>query len=320
MASTVKGVPVTDTQKSCGCHTLTIDCDGREGCQKIIERITDADYAAAPQAPAAPVDPSHRALIKHAIRLLRLRQPVAPDVERVACDLELMLAGHETPAGAPSAAWLEVAAIAEKSPAAPDVAMQNYDDVLIPFLSMMRAELHANAGKGDRPGWLRMDAKTALLEIYYHLGKLQKATKGGDPDGIREFSADVANMAMMLADICGVLSEHPSPAAPDVADADDAAFAEDFLQWWESQGSLCRSGGGEYERAFAFEAWRHLYPKTLQAGRAAPDVAGLVGALRAADEYLSNNKLNEIGSGSILHRRMQDALAAHQKRETSHDE
>ncbi len=76
--------------------------------------------AAAPQAPAAPADPSHGALIKHAIRLLRLRQPVAPDVERVACDLELMLAGHETPAGAPSAAWLEVAAIAEKAPAAPD--------------------------------------------------------------------------------------------------------------------------------------------------------------------------------------------------------
>ena len=51
----------------------------------------------------------------------------------------------------------------------------------------------------------------------------------------------------------------------------------------------------------------------------APDVAGLVEALRAAEAYLSDNNLNQIGSGSILHRQMQDALATHQKRETSHE-
>ena len=45
----------------------------------------------------------------------------------------------------------------------------------------------------------------------------------------------------------------------------------------------------------------------------AQDVAGLVEALRAADEYLSDNPFNEIGSRSILHRQMQDALAAHDK-------
>ncbi|KRS17499.1 hypothetical protein [Roseovarius indicus] len=80
-----------------------------------------------------------------------------------------------------------------------------YDDVLIPFVSMMEAELHANSGKGDRPGWLAMDVKTALLEIYYHLAKLQKAAKNGDAEGVAEYSADVANMSMMLADICNVL-------------------------------------------------------------------------------------------------------------------
>ena len=42
---------------------------------------------------------------------------------------------------------------------------------------------------------------------------------------------------------------------------------------------------------------------------ASPDVEGLVKALEAADEYLSDNRLNEIGSGSILHRQMQDALS-----------
>jgi hypothetical protein len=84
--------------------------------------------------------------------------------------------------------------------------IEKYDDVLLPFLAMMRAELHANSGKGDRPGWLAMDKKTSLLEIFYHLSKLQKAVKDDNQDGIREYSADVANMSMMLADICGVLT------------------------------------------------------------------------------------------------------------------
>lgn len=80
-----------------------------------------------------------------------------------------------------------------------------YDEVLKPFLAMMEKELHANSDKGDRPGWLGMSAEECLLEIYYHLGKLQKAVKNGDGDGICEYSADVANMSMMLADICGAL-------------------------------------------------------------------------------------------------------------------
>ena len=83
---------------------------------------------------------------------------------------------------------------------------QKYDDTLLPFLAMMRAELHANVGKGDRPGWLQMDRNTALLEIYYHLAKLQKAVKHDNEPEIREFGADVANMTMMLLDVCGVLT------------------------------------------------------------------------------------------------------------------
>jgi len=83
---------------------------------------------------------------------------------------------------------------------------EKFDDVLLPFLSLMRQELHANTGKGDRPGWLRMDANTALLEVYYHLAKLQKAVKHNDGPAIMEYSADVANMAMMVLDICGWLA------------------------------------------------------------------------------------------------------------------
>jgi hypothetical protein len=80
---------------------------------------------------------------------------------------------------------------------------EKYDDVLLPFLSLMRKELHANSRKGDRPGWLAMDANTALLEVYWHAAKLSAAVKNNDGPAIMEHSADVANMAMMVLDICG---------------------------------------------------------------------------------------------------------------------
>lgn len=80
-----------------------------------------------------------------------------------------------------------------------------YGNVLRPFFAMMEAELHANTGKGDRPAWLAMSPEQCLLEIYYHTAKLQKAVKNNDMKGVREYTADVANMSMMLADICGWL-------------------------------------------------------------------------------------------------------------------
>lgn len=102
--------------------------------------------------------------------------------------------------------------LARPPPGAPDGPLSGkYAEVLAPFVAMMENELHANSGKGDRPGWLSMDRKTALLEIFYHLAKLQKATKDNDLLGIREYSADVANMSMMLADICGALDAAPAP-------------------------------------------------------------------------------------------------------------
>lgn len=82
-----------------------------------------------------------------------------------------------------------------------------YGAVLRPFVAMMDAELHANAGKGDRPGWLAMSADTCLLEIYYHVAKLQKAVRKDQGNAICEHAADVANMAMMLVDICGGLND-----------------------------------------------------------------------------------------------------------------
>jgi len=92
--------------------------------------------------------------------------------------------------------------VVERQPVA---VVEKYDDVLLPFLSLMRAELHANAHKGDRPGWLQMDRKTAVLEVFYHLGKLHQAVHRDEAAAIKEYAADVANMCMMLLDICACL-------------------------------------------------------------------------------------------------------------------
>lgn len=92
------------------------------------------------------------------------------------------------------------------SPPAPvAVVPEKYDDVLLPFLGLMRAELHANAHKGDRPGWLQMDRKTAILEVFYHMGKLHQAVHRNEVSAIKEYAADVANMCMMLLDVCACL-------------------------------------------------------------------------------------------------------------------
>ena len=80
-----------------------------------------------------------------------------------------------------------------------------YDDTLLPFLALMRQELHANAHKGDREGWLSMTTGECLLEIYWHTSKLQRALRDNERDGIREFSADIANLCMMMVDVAGAL-------------------------------------------------------------------------------------------------------------------
>ncbi|WP_242015447.1 hypothetical protein [Pseudomonas nitroreducens] len=55
----------------------------------------------------------------------------------------------------------------------------------------------------------------------------------------------------------------------------DDEFAGEFAVWWEEEGQFCRAGGGDYERTFAFQAWRHLYPQLMQtrAALAEPSLA-----------------------------------------------
>lgn len=90
---------------------------------------------------------------------------------------------------------------------------EKYDETLLPFVAMMRKELHANADKGDRPGWLNMSPDQCLLEIYWHVSKLSVAVRDKSLARIQEHAADVANMAMMQADIAGAFCARPAVAA-----------------------------------------------------------------------------------------------------------
>lgn len=79
---------------------------------------------------------------------------------------------------------------------------RKYDDTLLPFLAMMRKELHANSHKGDREGWLKMSVREAVDEVTHHFGKLANAAEARDVPQVEEYSADLANCAMMLLDAC----------------------------------------------------------------------------------------------------------------------
>lgn len=69
----------------------------------------------------------------------------------------------------------------------------------------MIEQLALNKRKGDRAGWLACEPMQLVLEIYYHTGKLQEAVRSNNKNLIKEYSADVANMAMMVLDKTGGL-------------------------------------------------------------------------------------------------------------------
>jgi hypothetical protein len=113
-----------------------------------------------------------------------------------------------------------------------------YDEVLRPFVALMEKELHANAGKGDRPGWLAMSRETVMLEIYYHTAKLAKAVRDNHIPNVCEYAADVANMAMMAVDVCGALTLFaPSPTQAPAGVGEREAFEDKARRWVDP--SLC---------------------------------------------------------------------------------
>jgi hypothetical protein len=142
---------------------------------------------------------------------------------------------------------------------------EKYDDVLLPFLSLMRKELHANSRKGDRPGWLAMDANTALLEVYWHTAKLSAAVKNNDGPAIMEHSADVANMAMMVLDTCGGLA-FVEQSHPTAADVERCRLLDELILSWQQRGDSPEKANRRIAARAAIEA---AWPRGVNA--CAPD-------------------------------------------------
>lgn len=65
------------------------------------------------------------------------------------------------------------------------------------FAAQMRYEKSANAYKG---GWLGRSKRQHFRDIDYHCAKLKAAVRSGDAVRVLEFSADVGNHAMFIAD------------------------------------------------------------------------------------------------------------------------
>ncbi|SED32968.1 hypothetical protein SAMN05216178_6808 [Pseudomonas saponiphila] len=54
------------------------------------------------------------------------------------------------------------------------------------------------------------------------------------------------------------------------AEPSDDVFESEFQSWWETEGQYVRAGGGDYEKSFAYQAWRHLYPRIHAASGVQP--------------------------------------------------
>lgn len=98
---------------------------------------------------------------------------------------------------------------------------------LIPFLAAMVRKLDANrAKKGGREGWQNQEPGSLVRRVIEEAEELEHAV---DTKGAREIlleAADVANMAMMVADASGALDATPLTATP-LAD-ENKALREDL--------------------------------------------------------------------------------------------
>lgn len=62
------------------------------------------------------------------------------------------------------------------------------------FLEQMETELKNNSHKGDWKSWLPSPSDL-MSELAHHSRKLEKAIYDNNPELVREYSADIANLA-----------------------------------------------------------------------------------------------------------------------------
>ncbi|EPR5019292.1 TPA: hypothetical protein ACRMKO_000579 [Pseudomonas aeruginosa] len=127
----------------------------------------------------------------------------------------------------------------------------------------------------------------------------------------------VEHMAAEIADLRAALAQ-PSQAQAEQAEGahvPDEVSAGVFAEWWEEEGQYCRAGGGDYERTFAFQAWRHLYPLLLQARAALAQPSPVRSSLlingyqlRAALDFIApDGTAEQLESEACIEWRQQDA-------------
>jgi hypothetical protein len=75
--------------------------------------------------------------------------------------------------------------------------------VVVRFSESMLFKLHRHHAKGDREGWAKEDPQWLLSRLLEETSELSAAINLGNPTDVRNEAADVANFAMMIADVCG---------------------------------------------------------------------------------------------------------------------
>lgn len=73
------------------------------------------------------------------------------------------------------------------------------------FALEMERKLSKNRHKGDREGWVDESSDWLLGRLKEELSELRKAALNGTDEDVRGEAADVANFAMMIADVSGCL-------------------------------------------------------------------------------------------------------------------
>lgn len=73
---------------------------------------------------------------------------------------------------------------------------------VLEFAQAMEGKLALNRHKGDREAWLKDDPSALVTRLYDEVNELSDAVKDKGPGEVLGEAADVANFAMMIADVC----------------------------------------------------------------------------------------------------------------------
>ena len=85
----------------------------------------------------------------------------------------------------------------------------DYGAVLLPFVSRMARELIDNSYKGSPEYWRELPMESILCELNEHTAKLSSSIRTPRPDmeKLKEYAADVANLALILTEIAKAVHE-----------------------------------------------------------------------------------------------------------------